>query len=189
MSYFQMLTLILWLTSNSNQEMHYSYQPSKIILYQGTALKSEYLDSIIDIAIIMEQKTGVPVSVQIAVDLLESGYDKDKTKYNNNGWITCKCNYSKRLRNKHKNLDICFLAYDEYANRWCYFKKYKTVEECWEDKARIISKYKWFKPNQSFEYYSKHLQGCYAESKKYTESLNKINNWFLKDFRYEILYL
>jgi hypothetical protein len=166
----------------------------EIIVIQNTQLKYGYLENRLPIAIKLEKETGVPYQVQIAVDIAESGY-KDNLKfdnlknYNNDSWVTCKCNYSSQLREKHKCEDCCFRAYDQYAQRWMYFKKYKTMEDNWKDKATIIAGYKWFKPNMSFEWYAQHLEGCYAESNKYSESLNWINEHYLKNMKYELVKL
>ncbi len=157
----------------------------RILIYSDTRLPDNYLKNRLKQAIIIERMYGVPVKVQIAIDLMESGINK-KSKFHNDSWVTCQCNYSKKLRNKHKNSDVCFSAYDSGHKR--YFKKYKSITDNWIDKARIISRYKWFKPNQPFEFYSKRLQGTYAESKIYTKSLNAIHSLYLQTIQYDILY-
>lgn len=161
------------------------------LLFQNTALSYDYMEVRLPLALALEEKYGVPYKVQIAIDIAESGYkeNQDTSRYNNDCWITCSCNYNQKLRSQHRKEDRCFLAFDTYAGKYYYFKKYKTIEENWEDKAKIISRYKWFKPNQPFEWYAKRLQGCYAESNKYATSLNNIHKRNLANLKYETIYL
>ena len=187
--------MIYWLINLSGinlipEDLKENQQCLELITVQQTTLKYQYLEKRLPIAIKIESETGVSVALQIAVDIAESGYKEKSNQfqnYHNDSWVTCKCNYSKKLRNKHKCEDCCFKAYDQYAHRWMYFKKYKTMEDNWKDKARIISNYKWFKPNMSFEWYAQQLEGCYAESDKYNESLNWINQHYLKNMKYELV--
>lgn len=158
------------------------------VIWSNTKLSNNYLQERINYAYIFEKVYKVPVKVQLAVDLLESGFDVKKSQFNNDSWVTCKCNNNKKLRKEHSHLDVCFKAYDKGDKKWYYFKKYKSIAGNWHDKARIISNYKWFKPNQSFEFYAKHLQGTYATSKRYTELLCKINDKYLKNMKYDLLY-
>ncbi len=183
-----LLVLIMSSFNQQGLEDYDYYIPVPALLYSGTVLPDEYLDGRLELAIKMYEIYNVPVLVQIAVDIAESGVKK-VSKFNNDSWVTCRCNYSKKLREKHSHKDCCFRAFDQHAGKWYYFKKYKTVEDNWADKAKIISHYKWFKPDMPYEFYAKHLQGCYAESDKYTTSLMNINRCYLKTMEYEILHI
>lgn len=167
------------------------YESVPVLLYSGTALPDDYLNGRLELAIKMEELYQVPVAVQIAVDIIESGVKKKNRyhKYKNDSWVVCKCNYNSKTRSKHSDNKICFRAYDQYVGNYKYFKKYNTVEQGWEDKARIIASYKWFKPNMPFEYYAKHLQGTYAESKTYTAALKQVKKQYVNKLEYEILYI
>lgn len=159
------------------------------LLYQSD-LPEDYIDNRLELAIKLEQQYGVPVEVQFAVDIVESGVIKDNNyKYNNYSWITCNCTYNKKRREQHIKEDKCFSALDVYAGKVYRFRKYSSMEENWIHKVKIIANYSWFKPNREFEFYAFNLQGTYAESKKYTKALLSVRKSYFANFHYDILHI
>lgn len=158
------------------------------LLVQHTTLPYNYIEQRFMIAIALEEQTGVPFNVQVAIDIIESGVEKNKEKFNNSSWITCRCNFDDKLRKQHETEDVCFYQFDTSMGKTYYFKKYKNIQENWAHKAYIISNYSWFKKDMPFDWYAERLEGSFAESVDYKEGLMRVYNSYLKDMKYDILY-
>lgn len=180
--FFVFLLCVLYSIPFKNNRL-INYYVKEYIL--NSKLPENYINQYLKIALEVEEQTGVPIEIQMTIDIIETGFKKENMKYNNGGNVTCKCNYSK---NKHTDDSVCFVGFDNIEKQYVRYVKENSIEEAWLKKAKIIKGYKWYKEDMDFDYYANHLQGTYASSSTYAKALKYLKRKYFKNVEYGYIY-
>lgn len=128
-----------------------------------------YIEKYSDLAIKHQEKYGIPASIKLAQAIMESGGGQSPLALKSNNHFGIKCHGWKGQKVSH----------DDDLNGEC-FRKYKTVEESYDDHSRFLAERSHYKSlftlkKDDYKGWAKGLQKCgYATNKAYANTLIKL---------------
>lgn len=129
----------------------------------------QYIEKYSDLAMMQQKKYGIPASIKLGQAIMESGGGKSPLALKSNNHFGIKCHGWKGAKVSH----------DDDLRGEC-FRKYKTVEESYEDHSQFL-KYRPYYTSlfdlktDDYKGWAKGLQKCgYATDKAYANKLIKI---------------